>query len=818
MRVFVLGFVCCVIGVSSPALADTTVNYAAIPSVITLTHQGANHAIVVEQMNGNLFVGDVTSNASFNSSNPAVAEVDAKGMVRAIGNGDAVITASVNGESVEAKVTVSGADKPFTPSFRNDIAPLLFKMGCNTGACHGAAAGKGGFRLSLRGFDFDWDHKVLTRQANARRVSVPEPEQSLSLLKATMEVPHGGGERFTKDSESYRVLLNWIQAGAPAARADEPVVQSIQTMPEAVTLTKGATQQILVQANYSDNTRTDVSRWVKFETTDDSVATVDDHGKVTIVGPGAASITAWYASKVSAVRVLVPREKPVAAEVFAKAESYNYIDELVARQLKRLEIAPAALCSDEEFIRRASLDATGTLPSPADVAAFLASTEPDKRAKLIAELVDSPEFVDYWAYKWSDLLLLSSRNIPRREELNSFYRFIRESVAENKPWDRFVTELLTANGSTLDNGAANYLAMHKETVDLTETTSQAFLGFSITCARCHNHPLEKWTQDDYYGMANLFARVKYKNGQRGNDTEVVTDTFGDVLHPRIGAPMPPRPLDGEALDLASSKDRRVDLAAWLTSPENTYFTRAIANRVWRNYMGRGLVEPEDDLRLTNPPTNAPLLDALAEDLSQNGYDLKHLMRRIMESAAYQRSSNPSDPEMPDRRYYSQYIIRRLSAEVILDAYSKVSDVPTAFDGYPAGFRALQLPDSQVGSYFLSSFGRPERKQTCSCERTQDSNIAQTLHVANGDTLNKKLSDERAFITKLIADIVSDEDALNTIYMRALARAPRSEEKEKALAILASVSKDAADPKVERRLTLEDLTWAVLSGKEFLFNH
>ncbi|NUM55290.1 MAG: DUF1553 domain-containing protein [Candidatus Hydrogenedentes bacterium] len=805
------------------ALASTTMSsaesrLAMIPSAIALTHQGANHSLIVERMNGDESAGDLTPKATFASSNPAVAEVDAKGLVRAIGDGEATITATVDGQSVTATVTVTGTDKPFTPSFRNDIAPLLFKMGCNTGACHGAAAGKNGFKLSLRGFDFDWDHKVMTRQANARRLSLSEPEQSLVLLKATMEVPHGGGERFRNDSESYRILRDWIAAGAPAANAADPLVQSIEPYPNSVKLAKDATQQIIVRANYSDGGYADVSRWVKYETTDDSVAVVDDNGKITVTGPGAASITVWYASKVSAVRVLVPREKPVAPELFAKAESYNYIDELVMRQLKSLQIAPTNLCTDAEFIRRASLDATGVLPKPDDVAAFVADTNPKKRRDLIAKLVESPEFVDYWSYKWSDLLLLSSKNIPRREELISFYRFIRDSVAANKPWDTFVTELLTANGSTLDNGAANYLAMHKETVDLTETTSQAFLGFSITCARCHNHPLEKWTQDDYYGMANLFARVKYKNGQRGNDTEVVTDTFGDVLHPRIGAPMPPRPLDGEPLDLASSNDRRIELAQWLTSPDNTYFTRAIANRVWRNYMGRGLVEPEDDLRLTNPPTNGPLLDALAEDLAGHCYDLRHLMRTIMESAAYQRESQPSDPELPDEHYYSQYIIRRLSAEVILDAYSQVSGVPTEFNGYPAGFRAQQLPDSQVGSYFLSAFGRPERKQTCSCERTADSSIAQTLHVANGDTLNKKLSDERSFLTKLVADNVADEEALDQIYMRALARPPRPEERENALAILASAAQGAADSNAERRLALEDLVWAVLSGKEFLFNH
>lgn len=812
--IILLAFVASRIGIA--AEAESTLRM--LPERLELTHSGQLHTLVVAQITDGRHSGDLTDTATFTSSNPAVATVDAHGIVRAVSNGETLITATVDGESVTTTVSVSGAEAPVQKSFRNHVQPVLFKMGCNTGACHGAAAGKNGFRLSLRGFDHDWDHKVITRQANGRRISLSEPEQSLVLQKATMAIAHGGGERFDKSSEAYQILLDWIKAGAPAAKPDDPVVTRVEALPDSVMLKNGATQQLVVLAYYNNGTREDVTRWVKFDTTNDAVAVVSDNGKVTVTGAGAAAITVWYASKVDTVSIMSPREKPVPDELFAKAEGYSYIDEHVLRQLKSLQIAPASLCTDYEFIRRATLDATGVLPKPVDVAAFVSDTAPDKRAKLIDKLLDGPEYVDYWSYKWSDLLLLSSKNIPRREELTSFYRYIRDSVAANKSWDRFVSELITANGSTVENGAANFLAMHKETVDLTETTSQAFLGFSITCARCHNHPLEKWTQDDYYGMANMFARVKYKNGQLGNDTKVVVDTFGDILHPRLGMPVPPRPLDGQPLELASTKDRRVDLAEWLTSPDNPYFTRAIANRVWRNFMGRGLVEPEDDLRLTNPATNEPLLDALARDLIEHDYDLKHLMRTIMNSAAYQRSSQPSDPDLPDDRYYSQYIIRRLSAEVILDAYSQVTGVPTPFDGYPKGFRALQLPDSQVGSYFLTAFGRPQRTQTCSCERTEDSNIAQTLHVANGDTLNKKLSDERCFITALVNDNVSDEDALHSIYLRALARPPRPEEREKALALLADSVKSAADPKKERRLALEDLTWAVLSGKEFLFNH
>lgn len=802
-------------GASVTANAD---DIAVLPESVALGYRGAIHTVLVEQRSNDSWTGDLTGSATFDSANPAVATVDAHGVITAIGDGETTITATVNGQSAATTVTVSGAGVPYTQSFRNHVQPVLFKMGCNTGACHGAAAGKNGFRLSLRGFDNDWDHKALTRQAGSRRVSLASPESSLVLLKPVMDIPHEGGERFTKDSEAYRILRDWIAAGAPPARADDPRVAALEIFPQSVVLSKDAQQQFLVRARYSDGTLEDVTRWAKFGTTDDSVLAVDEGGKATVSGSGAAAITVYYASQVTFARAIVPREKPVDAALFASAERRNYIDELILKQLEQLRIAPAVPSTDTEFIRRATLDAIGLLPTPDEVTRFVLDPDPNKRDRLVDSLLNRPEFVDYWTYKWSDLLLLSSKNLPRREELNAFYRFIRERVEKNQPWDQFVRDILTATGSTLDNGAANFFAMHQETVDLTETTSQTFLGFSITCARCHNHPMEKWTQDDYYGMANLFSRVKLKNGRRENDAEVFSGSFGDVIHPRLGVPLPPKPLDGEAIPLAQAGDRREYLAQWITAPENPYFTRSIVNRVWKNFMGRGLVEPEDDLRLTNPPSNPELFDALADDLVEHQYDLKHLMRTIMASAAYRRSSQPSDPEDPDGKQYSQYIVRRLSAEVILDIYSQVTGVPTQFDGYPEGFRALQLPDSQAGSYFLTAFGRPQRNQACSCERTADSSVAQTLHVANGDTLNGKLRDERSLVASLMRQNASDDDALDTIYLHALARMPNPEEREAARGVFASLPKEGPDCEAERRAALEDLAWAVLSGKEFLFTH
>jgi hypothetical protein len=786
-----------------------------LPDAISLGHKGAVHSLIVEQKKGELLAGDVTSKAAFVSSNPAVAEVDAKGLVRALSNGETTISATIDGATVSAKVSVTGADKPFEVSFHNNIQPVLFKMGCNAGACHGAAAGKNGFKLSLRGFDDIADQAALTRQANGRRVSLADPEQSLMLRKPTMAVPHEGGKRFDTDSETYRLLLDWIRAGAPPTKANEPDVDHLEVIPASATLSLDSKQQVLVRAHYGDGHYEDVTRWVKFGTTDESVVLVDDLGMTTVQGPGAASVTMWYASKVASARMIVPRPTLVAEEVYRNAERKNFVDDHVLAQLQSLQIVPSAGVNDTDFVRRAYLDATGTLPDSAEAFAFVMDADANKRSKLIDRLLESPQYVDYWTYKWSDLLLLSSKNLPQKDELNAFYRFIRESVAKNKPWDAFARDIVTATGSTTENGATNYFVMHKETTDLTETTSQAFLGMSVTCARCHNHPLEKWTLNDYYGMANLFSRVKIKGG-KGAETMVLAQNFGNIVHPKLGTPMPPKPLDGKAISVEQESDRREFLAQWLTSPENPYFTRAIVNRVWKNYMGRGLVEPEDDLRLTNPASNEDLLNALAKDFADNKFDLKHLMRTIMSSAAYQRASAPSDPKSPDTKYYSQYIVRRLNAEVILDAYSHVTGVPTDFPGYPGGTGALQLPDSQVASYFLAAFGRPNRVQTCSCERTQDSNVAQTLHVANGETLNGKLRNEKSIVGTLAKQ--SDEGVLNEIYLRALSRYPNEKERGQALAILASVPKEGEAAATERRQAVEDLAWAVLSGKEFLFNH
>jgi hypothetical protein len=797
------------------------------PAEVVLTGPHARQQLILLAGEGGQFTGDLTDHAKFTSSDPAVAIVSATGGIQPVGDGEATIVAEHKGGRAAAKVRVTKFKEAFTWSFRNHVIPMMTKIGCNSGACHGALAGKGGFKLSLRGYDPATDHFVMTRQALGRRVNKLEPARSLVLLKPTMAVSHGGGQKVDVGSPDYQVLADWIASGAPGPRPDDVRIERLEVMPPAAVLKPKDTLQVLVRAWYSDGHAEDVTHWVKFNSSQDLVASVDAEGKVRVAGYGEAAITVWYSNLVATSRIASPFPNSVDASVFAKATRHNYVDDLVLKKLQALHIPPSPLCTDAEFIRRAYLDTAGILPTPEEVNRFGADRTPDKRAQLVNALLERPEYIDYWAYKWSDLLLVSSRKLPQ-PAVWAFYQFIRESVADNKPWDRFARDILTARGNTLQNGAANYFVLHKDVTDLNESTSVTFLGMSITCCRCHNHPLEKWTQDQYWGMANLFARVALKNGDRGGEITVQSQPAGDVLHPRRGVAMPPAPLDAKALALDNSVDRRQYFADWLTAPDNPYFAKALVNRVWRNYLGRGLVEAEDDLRQTNPPTNDELLNSLAGDFVSHHYDVKQLIRTIMNSATYQRSSRPVSENASDDRFYSHYLIRRLPAEVILDAYSQVTGVPTPFpeiqvgsttgrapyNGAPAGTRALQLPDSLVISPFLEGFGRPERTQTCSCERQQDSSVGQALHLNNGKTLNDKLRAKNGRIEQWVQEKISDEEAVRRLFMLALCREPTAEEWARFKAVFVDT---ARGPQAMRRDMLEDLFWAVLTGREFLFN-
>jgi hypothetical protein len=610
------------------------------------------------------------------------------------------------------------------------------------------------------------------------------------------------------------VIAEWIAAGTPAPADWDPSMTRLEIFPAAARLKPGDEQPLVVRAHFSDGHAEDVTRWVKFSSNEGAVASVNDDGVAKVQGAGEAAISAWYLSKIVTARITSPFPNHIDAAAYARAPRANFIDGLVLTKLAELNIEPSPLSSDTEFIRRAYLDAAGILPAPDEIRAFLSDTRADKRARLIDALLGRSEFVDYWAYKWSDLLLVSSRSLPSNA-MWSYYNWIRSSVAANKPWDQMARELLTASGSTLANGAANYYVLHKNPIDVTENVAMTFMGFSITCARCHNHPLEKWTQKDYYQMANLFSRIAVKNGPDRGDLIVYPARTGEINHPRLNVPLAPRPLDGPSLQVSAGTDRREFFADWLVSPDNAFFARALVNRVWKNFMGRGLVEGVDDIRDANPPSNPELFAALTRDFVAHRFDVKHLVRTIMNSATYQLSSVPTASNTADLKYHSHYIARRLPAEVILDAISQVTGVAETFPNHP-GRRALQLPDAAVDSYFLTAFGRPPRVTAADSERQQEPSITQALHVINGDTINHKLSAPGGLIQKLVDGGTDNRTAVERIYLSALSRYPSDEE----LRTLSRAMDEAAAraPGSSRRPVLEDLAWAVLTGREFLFNH
>lgn len=715
------------------------------------------------------------------------------------------------------------------PSFRNDVLPVLSKAGCNTGACHGALAGKGGFRLSLFGYNPDADYLTITRESRGRRVEMADPGSSLFLLKPTTALRHKGGKRIDVNSEDYRLLAAWIGAGCPPPGADDAALASLEVWPVESVLQAGQAQQLTVRAKYSNGTDRDVTRWAKFTSADEAVGTVNSGGNISVTGSGQGAVSVWFSSQIVIARVVVPYPHQFPAEVFTQAPRSGFIDDLVLEQLQKLHLKPSPASNDATFVRRAYLDAIGRLPSPEEARAFVADTAPGKDERLADLLLARPEFIDYWTYKWSDILLITGSKL-RPEALSAYYTWIRDRVAANMPWDEFVRQLVTARGSSVENGATNFFAVHQDPETMAENVSQAFLALSIGCAKCHNHPLEKWTNDQYYAFANLFSRVRAKGwggDARSGDGQrtLYVESRGDLMQPRTGKPQPPAPLDAPAIPSDDQGDRRDVLARWLTAPANPYFTRAIANRIWANFMGTGIVESVDDLRISNPASNEKLLAALAEFIVKNRYDLKALMRQILTSQTYRRSSEPLPENKEERRYYSHYYPRRLMAEVLSDAIGDVTGVRDSFtelalnDGstektgfYTANTRAMQLRDSAVKSYFLKTFGRNSRDITCECERSNQPSLVQVLHLANGSTINEKLSAKASRVTQILATEPPAGQIIDDAWMLCLSRPPSDEERKKFETLLT-----AAKPE-EKRQVLEDLYWSLLTSREFLFQH
>ena len=714
-------------------------------------------------------------------------------------------------------------------SFRHDVQPVLTKAGCNSGACHGALAGKGGFKLSLRGYDSAHDYLAITHQARGRRIELHDPARSLVLLKATATIPHKGGLRFATGSLEYRIIAEWIAQGAPPPAPHEPMVERIEVSPAHMTRRVGQSAPLQVNAHFTDGRVLDVTRWAKFSSTNATVAKVDDRGNVAVIGHGAGAVMAWYQSHVAVAGIMVPYPHRVTDADYRSFRPAGFIDRLVLGKWRELHIAPSPAASDATMVRRLYLDLIGRPPTIEEARRHLADHSASKWPRLVDELMARPEFVDYWTYRWCDLLLVNGKRL-RPKAVVAYYDWIHEQVARNRPWDEFVREILTARGSSFDNGATNFYALHQRPEEIAENVSVAFLGININCARCHNHPLEKWTNDQYYAFANLFARVRAKgwggdprNGD-GRRTLVVSER-GDLVQPSRGRPQPPAPLDAPPLPIDDPRDRRAALADWMTAPDNPYFARAVTNRIWAAFFGVGIVDPVDDLRQSNPPSHAELLDAAAHYLIANRYDLRALMRAIVLSETYRRSSRPLHRNRDDRRFYSHYYPRRLMAEVLHDAICQATGVPTPFtrlrllDGsrqttklYPLGTRAIQLKDSAVESSFLESFGRNERMITCECERSNEPSLVQVLHLNNGDTIRKKLQHERSIVGWWIADNAPVETVVDEAFLRTVARRPTARERRQLERLIRTV------PEAERREVYEDLMWSLLTSREFLFQH
>ncbi|MDC0267919.1 DUF1549 and DUF1553 domain-containing protein [bacterium] len=800
-----------------------------LPREIALRGANASQRLMVVQMQDTIARGEVLVQ-EWISEDSEVARIDEHGILHGRADGKAVIRALTSKGEVSILATVSGHERSQPWSFEQHVLPVFSKAGCNQGACHGALAGKGGFRLSLRGYDPDQDHQSITREALGRRIESVAPERSLLVTKPTMALRHKGGKRLNPGSRDYRILVDWIAKGAPASPPDEPTLSDLEVMPSHSILTQGDQQRLLVRATYSDGRVEDVTQWARFSSVDETIARVNDRtGLMEVHGPGEGAVSVWFSSQVVIAHVTVPYPQHISAPELARQPVRNFIDQINLEQLRKLHLLPSPRSSDSEFIRRVYLDTIGRLPEPHETLDFLASTAPNKRDQLIDRLLATEAFVDYWAYRWSDVFLVNSR-LLRPKAIKAYYSWIRENVRHNTPWDDWVRQVLTVQGDSLEQGASNFYALHQAPETMAENVSQAFLGLSINCAKCHNHPLEKWTNNQYYSFANLFARVRAKgwggDARSGDGRRTLyAAKSGELIQPRSGKPQAPAPLDADPLRMDDPSDRRTHLADWITSPDNPYFTRSVVNRIWAALLGTGLIEPVDDLRVSNPASSEALLSALSDYLIQKEHDLKSLMQVILQSETYQRSSRILPQNKTESRYYTRYYPRRLMAEVLQDAIASVTDVADDYeqtsltdgslektDFYPKGTRAIELFDSAVASYFLKTFGRNERAITCACERSNQPSMVQVLHLSNGGAINDKLHQSQSRVQKLLRHAASDEDFITQAYLWCLSRQPSHHEIKAHSTLLKATAPE------EKHLAAADLFWALMTSREFLFQH
>jgi hypothetical protein len=781
------------------------------PPSIQLETARDSQAVVAKFTRPDGITVDVTAQAQFALSNPALAKIE-DGRLTPLADGACDLTISYYGASQKVPLTVKNAKTDPPISFKLDVMPVFLRAGCNTGGCHGSARGKDGFRLSLFGFDPDGDYNRLTREQPGRRINLALPQESMVLTKTSGAVPHTGGTRFKPDSHLYATILRWLEAGAPQDSANVATPVALEIMPGNAVLEVGDKMQFIARAKYSDGSDRDVTNLALFMSNNDASAAVSENGLVTAKARGEAFVMARFATfTVGSQVIVIPKsykyEWPTTPE-------NNFIDTHVNNKLKKLRILPSELCSDEEYLRRIFIDIIGMLPTREEYDKFTSDTDPKKREKLVDDLLSRKEFAEMWVMKWAELLQIRSDNDRvSYKAVVLYFNWLQDKIANNVPFDQIVRDMLSANGGTFTNPAANYYQIERDTLKVAENAAQTFMGMRIQCAQCHNHPFDRWTQDDYYGFAAYFAQVGRKQGEDPRETVIFNTGSGSVNHPIKGSNIQPKLLgEPDVKPIPQGKDRREIVAAWLASPENPYFAKNLANIVWAHFFGRGIIDPVDDVRISNPASNPELLDALGQKFTDYKYDFKRLVKDICTSRTYQLSTRTNATNELDEKNFSHQYIRRMRAEVALDVINQVTQTQQKYRGLPLGSRAVQIADGRTSNYFLTTFGRATRDTVCSCEVKMEPNLSQALHLINGNTVHNNVQQSQV-IPNLLKEKKPPQEAVTELYLRTLTRRPTAKEVEQIEKLLSESPKPD-----DQRNILQDLFWALLNSEEFIFNH
>ncbi|MEN9573330.1 MAG: hypothetical protein RL514_1185 [Verrucomicrobiota bacterium] len=792
---------------AAPNLVDVRV----YPPDINLSSKVDIQTVVVQAVYSDSTTKDVTGQAQFALADKTFARLE-KAAIHPVADGKTELQIKFEGKTLTVPVTVEKSG--FTPaiSFTLDVMPVFSKAGCNTGSCHGSARGKDGFHLSLFGYDPDGDYGKITRQMLGRRVNLALPEESLLLTKATGSVLHTGGKSFETTDPLYKTVLQWLEAGAPEDPKSLAQVTSIEIFPkQAVLEGSGAAQQFTVRAKYSDGTDRDVTKTASFVSNNDTSAKVTKSGLVTADKRGEAFVMARFdAFTVGAQILAIPSDAKFA---FPKVAELNYIDTLVHNKLKKIRITPSEVTDDATFLRRVTLDIAGMMPTPEEVRSFLADKDAKKREKKVDELLERPEFTELWVMKFAELLQIrTDNNTFQYKSALQYYDWLKDQFARNVPIDKLTQDLLTAKGGTFANPAANFYKVETDVLKLSENVAQVFMGMRMQCAQCHNHPFDRWTMNDYYGFAAFFAQVGRKTGEDQRETVVFDRGNGGVRHPVGNRDIPPKFLGMDGGKPNEGQDRREVMAKWLASPQNPFFARNLANIVWAHFFGQGIVEPVDDVRISNPASNPELLEELGKRFTESNYNFKKLVRDLCASRTYQLTPKSNELNAEDTRNFAKGSIRRLRAEILLDAITQVTATKNKFRGLPDGSRAVEIVDGRTTTYFLTTFGRASRDTVCACEVKMEPNLSQALHLLNGDTVNSKIQ-AGGLTGAMLKEGKSAEQIIEEFYWRSLSRPPTQTEQTK----LAGYFEEAKTP-ADKAVVLNDIFWAVLNSKEFIFNH